>query len=82
MTVLIDIETTKIRAVPRLMQIMRVLVKHKFLGALFGRGRRSVALWAWSSRQLQHCVTTMDSSEIGYEKASTFQFLSGIAYFY
>ena len=38
MAVLIDIETTKIRAVPRLMQIMRVLVKHKFLGALFGRG--------------------------------------------
>lgn len=38
MAVLIDIETTKIRAVPRLMQIMRVLAKHKFLGALFGRG--------------------------------------------
>ena len=38
MAVLIDIETTKIRAVPRLMQITRVLAKHKFLGALFGRG--------------------------------------------
>ena len=37
MAVLIDIETTKIRAVPRLMQIMGVLAKHKFLGALFGR---------------------------------------------
>ena len=38
MAVLIDIETTKIRALPRLMQIMRVLAKRKFLGALFGRG--------------------------------------------
>jgi ubiquinone biosynthesis protein len=38
MAVLIDIKTTKIRAVPRLMQILRVLVRHKFLGALFGRG--------------------------------------------
>jgi len=38
MAVLIDIETTKMRAVPRLMQITRVLAKHKFLGALFGRG--------------------------------------------
>src|SRR5450830_1332166 len=38
MAVLIDIKTTKIRAVPRLMQILRVLARHKFLGALFGRG--------------------------------------------
>ncbi len=38
MAVLIDIETTKIRALPRLIQIMRVLAKRKFLGALFGRG--------------------------------------------
>lgn len=30
MAVLIDIETTKIRAVPRRMQIKRVLSKHKW----------------------------------------------------
>jgi ubiquinone biosynthesis protein len=38
MAVLIDIETVKMRAIPRLMQILRVLIRHKFLGALFGRG--------------------------------------------
>src|SRR5450759_3534008 len=38
MAVLIDPEKTKVlRAAPRLMQILRVLVRHKFLGALFGR---------------------------------------------
>jgi ubiquinone biosynthesis protein len=38
MAVLIDIEKSKMRAVPRLMQILRVLARHKFLGALLGRG--------------------------------------------
>jgi ubiquinone biosynthesis protein len=38
MAILIDLEKSKIRAVPRLMQIFRVLARHKFLGALFGRG--------------------------------------------
>ncbi len=38
MAVLIDPDRSKIRAVPRLMQILRVLTRHKFLGALFGRG--------------------------------------------
>ena len=38
MAVLIDLERSKMRAVPRLMQILRVLARHKFLGALFGRG--------------------------------------------
>ena len=38
MAVLIDPDRSKLRAVPRLMQILRVLAMHKFLGALFGRG--------------------------------------------
>jgi len=38
MAVLIDPDRSKLRAVPRLMQILRVLARHKFLGALFGRG--------------------------------------------
>jgi ubiquinone biosynthesis protein len=39
MAVLIDLEkSTVLRAAPRLMQILRVLARHKFLGALFGRG--------------------------------------------
>src|ERR1035437_8317502 len=39
MALLIDPERTKaLRAVPRLMQILGVLTRHKFLGALFGRG--------------------------------------------
>src|SRR5664279_5539355 len=39
MAILIDPEKTKVlRAAPRLMQILRVLARHKFLGALFGRG--------------------------------------------
>src|SRR5512140_2088462 len=39
MAVLIDPGKTKVlRAAPRLMQILRVLARHKFLGALFGRG--------------------------------------------
>ena len=38
MPVLIDIERSKMRAVPRLMQILRVLARHGFLGAIFGRG--------------------------------------------
>lgn len=39
MAVLIDPQRTKVlRATPRLMQILRVLARHKFLGALFGRG--------------------------------------------
>ena len=37
MAVLIDLEQSKMRAVPRLLQILRVLARHKFLGALFGR---------------------------------------------
>jgi ubiquinone biosynthesis protein len=38
MAVLIDPERTKVlRVAPRLMQILRVLARHKFLGALFGR---------------------------------------------
>src|SRR5665647_1644671 len=39
MAVLIDLQkSTVLRAAPRLMQIMRVFARHKFLGALFGRG--------------------------------------------
>ena len=38
MAVLINPDRSKLRAVPRLMQILRVLTRHKFLGALFGRG--------------------------------------------
>ena len=39
MALLIDPQRTKVlRAAPRLMQILRVLARHKFLGALFGRG--------------------------------------------
>ncbi len=38
MAVLINPDTSKLRAVPRLMQILGVLTRHKFLGALFGRG--------------------------------------------
>ena len=39
MALLINPEKTKaLRAAPRLMQILRVLARHKFLGALFGRG--------------------------------------------
>jgi ubiquinone biosynthesis protein len=39
MAVLIDPEKCNVlRAAPRLMQILRVLARHKFLGALFGRG--------------------------------------------
>ena len=38
MAVLIDPDRSKLRAVLRLMQILRVLARHKFLGALFGRG--------------------------------------------
>jgi len=39
MAILIDPGKTKVlRAAPRLMQILRVLARHKFLGALFGRG--------------------------------------------
>lgn len=39
MAVLIDPTRCKVlRAAPRLLQIMRVLVRHKFMGALFGRG--------------------------------------------
>lgn len=38
MAVLIDPDRSKIRAAPRLMQILGVLIRHKFLGALFGRG--------------------------------------------
>ena len=39
MAVLIDPETCSVlRAAPRLMQILRVLARHKFLGVLFGRG--------------------------------------------
>ncbi|MHB8883311.1 MAG: ABC1 kinase family protein [Thermodesulfovibrionales bacterium] len=38
MAVLIDIDRSKMRAMPRLMQILRVIARHKFLGALFGRG--------------------------------------------
>src|SRR5450759_4487391 len=39
MALLIDPASTKmVRAAPRLMQILRVLARHKFLGALFGRG--------------------------------------------
>lgn len=39
MAVLIDLERIKVlRAAPRLMQILRVLSRHKFLGAVFGRG--------------------------------------------
>jgi len=39
MAVLIDLQkSTVLRAAPRLMQILRVLARHKFLGALFGRG--------------------------------------------
>lgn len=38
MAILIDPERTKaLRAAPRLMQILRVLARHKFLGTLFGR---------------------------------------------
>src|SRR5450830_1455059 len=38
MAVLIDPERTKVlRVAPRLMQILRVLARHKFVGALFGR---------------------------------------------
>ncbi len=38
MALLIDPQRTKVlRAAPRLMQILRVLARHKFLGALFGR---------------------------------------------
>src|SRR5665647_1647151 len=38
MAVLIDLQkSTVLRAAPRLMQIMRVFARHKFLGALFGR---------------------------------------------
>ncbi len=39
MAVLIDPEKCNVlRAAPRLIQILRVLTRHKFLGALFGRG--------------------------------------------
>ena len=38
MAVLIDPDRSKLRAVPRLMQILGVLARHKFLGALLGRG--------------------------------------------
>lgn len=39
MAILIDPERTKaLRAAPRLMQILCVLARHKFLGVLFGRG--------------------------------------------
>ena len=38
MAILIDPDRSKLRAVPRLMQILGVLTRHKFLGALFGRG--------------------------------------------
>ncbi|MBL0121619.1 MAG: AarF/ABC1/UbiB kinase family protein [Betaproteobacteria bacterium] len=38
MAVLIDPDRSKLRAVPRLLQILRMLTRHKFLGALFGRG--------------------------------------------
>lgn len=39
MALLIDPEKCKVlRVAPRLMQILRVLARHKFLGALFGRG--------------------------------------------
>src|SRR5450759_4919450 len=39
MAVLIDPErSSMLRAAPRLMQILRVLARHKFLGALLGRG--------------------------------------------
>ena len=39
MALLIDPEKTKaLRAAPRLIQILRVLARHKFLGALLGRG--------------------------------------------
>ena len=38
MAVLIDPDRSKLRAVPRLMQILRVLARHKFLGSLLGRG--------------------------------------------
>lgn len=39
MAILLDPEQTKImRATPRLLQILRILAKHGFLGALFGRG--------------------------------------------
>jgi ubiquinone biosynthesis protein len=39
MAVLINPEKCRVlRAAPRLMQILRVLARHKFLGALFGRG--------------------------------------------
>ncbi|WP_279587694.1 hypothetical protein [Rhodoferax ferrireducens] len=39
MAALIDVKKCKVlRAAPRLMQIMRVFARHKFLGALFGRG--------------------------------------------
>jgi ubiquinone biosynthesis protein len=37
MAVLIDPDRSKLRAVPRLLQILGVLTRHKFLGALFGR---------------------------------------------
>ncbi|MFZ3083517.1 ABC1 kinase family protein [Rhodoferax ferrireducens] len=39
MAALIDVKKCRVlRAAPRLMQIMRVFARHKFLGALFGRG--------------------------------------------
>jgi ubiquinone biosynthesis protein len=38
MSVLIDVDRSRMRAVPRLLQILGVLARHKFLGALFGRG--------------------------------------------
>ena len=38
MAVLVDLGRSRMRALPRLLQILGVLVRHKFLGALFGRG--------------------------------------------
>ena len=38
MAVLINTDQSRLRALPRLLQILRVLTRHKFLGALFGRG--------------------------------------------
>ena len=38
MAVLINLERSRMRALPRLLQILGVLIRHRFLGALFGRG--------------------------------------------
>ena len=40
MAVLIDPDRSKLRAVPRLMQILRVLAWHEFRSSLFGKGHR------------------------------------------